>query len=54
MRKNIEDRKVLLHPFVKGNIDKWEKTLSTKYGVFGHHSFSSAVSVGSVAELSPA
>ena len=41
-----------LHPFVKAQIERWERHEHCKYAAFGHHRFSSAVSMASVADLS--
>ena len=52
LRHEIEENRLGLHPYVKASIENWERHEDCKYTAFGHHKYSSAVSLASVANLS--
>ena len=49
--RDLESRNLQLHPYVKAQIESWEKHYGIKLAAFGHHKFSSSISVSSTVNL---
>ena len=52
LRRNIEANLISMHPYVQAQIEYWEEHEKVKFAGFGHHRYSSSVSIASQAEMS--